>query len=60
MEFIFIFAIVLFKILFINLVKVVEVVWTFWIYAFVDNKVFAVFLVNQRVIAVRAFQRVGL
>ena len=33
---------------------------TFWIYAFVDNKVFAVFLMSQRVIAVRAFEGVGL
>ena len=56
MEFIFVLAIVLFKILFINLVEVVEVVRTFWIHTFVDNKVFAVFLVNQRVIAVRAFR----
>ena len=37
-----------------------EVVRTFWIYAFVDNKVFAVFLMSQRVIAVRAFEGVGL
>ena len=47
MEFIFVLAIVFFKILFINLVKVMEVVRTFWIHAFVYNKVFTVFLVNQ-------------
>ena len=60
MEFIFVLAIVLLKVFFINLVYIVELVWTFWIYAFVDNKVFAVFLMSQRVIAVRAFEGVGL
>ena len=60
MEFIFVLTIILFQILFINLIKVVEVAGTFRIHAFVDNKVFSVFLVNQRVIAVRAFQGVGL
>ena len=47
MEFIFVLAIVLFQVLFINPVKVVEVVRTFRIHAFMDNKVLAVFLVNQ-------------
>lgn len=48
MEFIFVPTIVLFKVIFINLVKVVEVVRTFRIHVFVDKKMFAVFLGNQQ------------
>ena len=60
MEFIFVFSVAAFEIFLINLFEIVKVVRTFGIDAFVDHKVFAVFLVNQRVIAVRAFQGVGL
>ena len=59
-EFIFVFSVAAFEIFLINLFEIVKVVRTFGIDAFVDHKVFAVFLVNQRVIAVRAFQGVGL
>ena len=60
MELILVLAIILFQNLFINFIKVVNVVGAFWIYAFVDNEVFAVFFVNQWVFAVWTFQRVGL
>ena len=59
-EFIFVFSVAAFEIFLINLFEIVKVVRTFGIDAFVDHKVFAVFLVNHRVIAVRAFQGVGL
>lgn len=59
-EFIFVFSVATFEIFLIHLLEIVKVVRTFGIHAFVDHKVFAVFLVNQRVIAVRAFQGVGL
>ena len=42
--------------LFLNLVKVMEVIRAFRINALVNNKVFAIFLVNKRMRAVRASQ----
>ena len=59
MEFVFIFAIVFFQMLFINLLKVMEIVRALGINAFMDNKVFTVFLVNKWMRAVRAFQNRG-
>ena len=56
MEFIFIFAIILFQIVFIHLPQVVEVVGAFGIDAFMDNKVFAVFFGKQSVSTVRTAQ----
>ena len=47
MEFVFIFAIVFFQMLFINLLKVMKIVRTLGVNAFMDNKVFTVFLVNK-------------
>ena len=46
MEFIFIFAIVLVQMLFINLFEVIQIIRTFRIYTFMDDEVFTVFLVN--------------
>ena len=59
MELIFIFAIVLVQMLFINLFKVVQIIRAFGIYTFMDDEVLAVFLVNETVIAMRAFQDSG-
>lgn len=59
MELIFIFAIVLVQMLFINLFKVVQIIRAFRIHAFMDDEVLAVFLVNKTVIAMRAFQNSG-
>ena len=56
MELIFIFAIVLVQMLFINLFEVMQIVRAFRIHAFMDDKVFAVFLVNKAVIAMRALE----
>ena len=56
MEFIFIFAIVLVQMLFINLFEVIQIIRTFRIYTFMDDEVFTVFLVNKAVIAMRALE----
>ena len=48
-ELVFILAIVLIKMLFINLFEIVQIVRAFWINTFMDNKVFSVFLVNKAV-----------
>jgi hypothetical protein len=55
-EFIFIFAIVLVQMLFINLFEVIQIIRTFRIYTFMDDEVFTVFLVNKAVIAMRALE----
>ena len=47
MEFVFIFAIVFFQMLFINLLKVMEIIRALGVNTFMDNKVFTVFLVNK-------------
>ena len=44
---------------FINLFKVVQIIRAFRIHTFMDEEVFAVFLVNETVIAMRAFQDSG-
>ena len=56
MEFIFVFTIILVHVLFINLFKVVQIIRAFRIHTFMDDEVFAVFLVNETMIAMRAFQ----
>jgi hypothetical protein len=58
MEFIFVLAIVFLKIFFIYLFKIIKVVWAFGIDTFVDNEVFAVFLRNKSMVAVRTFEAV--
>ena len=47
MEFVLVFAIVFFQMLFINLLKVMEIIRALGVNTFMDNKVFTVFLVNQ-------------
>ena len=59
MEFIFVFTIILISMFFINLFKVVQIIRAFRIHTFMDEEVFAVFLVNETVIAMRAFQDSG-
>ena len=58
-EFIFIFAMLLSKVLFIHLLKVMEIIGALGVDAFVDNKVFAVFLMDEGMPAVRATQAEG-
>ena len=42
MELIFVFTI--FKVLFINFLKIFDIVWAFWIYTFVNDEVFSILL----------------
>lgn len=60
MQLVIIFAMVFCQIFFINFTEVMKVERTFWVYAFMDNKVFPVFYMSQRVAAVGTFQRVSL
>ena len=53
---VFIFAIVFEEVFLINLFKVMKIVRAFGIDAFVEDKVLAVFLVNEGIAAVRAAQ----
>ena len=57
MEFIFVLAMILFEILFINLLKVMQIVRAFRINAFMYDEMFAIFLVRQVVRTMRAFER---
>ena len=59
MEFIFIFGVILFKVILIYLFEVVEVVRASGIYAFVEDEVFAFFLWDEGIAAVRAAQFQG-
>ena len=59
MELIFVFAIVLIQMFFINLFEVVQIIRAFRIHTFMDDEVFAVFLVNKAVIAMRTLQDGG-
>ena len=59
MQFVFIFTMVLIQMLFINFFKVVQIIRAFRIHTFMDDEVLAVFLVNETVIAMRAFQDSG-
>ena len=56
MEFIFIFAVILFQVFLIHFFKVVEIVGAFRIDTLMDDKVLAVFLWNQSIATVRAAQ----
>ena len=47
MELVFVFSVVLFQILLIHFLQVVEIVRAFGIYAFVQDKVFALFLCGK-------------
>jgi hypothetical protein len=58
MEFIFVLAIVFLKIFFIYFFKIIKVIGTFGIDAFMDNEVLSVFLRNKSVVAVRTFKSV--
>jgi hypothetical protein len=55
-EFIFIFTVILIKMLFINLLEVMKIIRALWIYTFMDDEVFPVFLMNEAVTAMRALQ----
>jgi hypothetical protein len=55
-EFIFIFAVILIKMLFINLLEIMNIIRALWVYTFMDDEVFAVFLMDEAVTAMRAFQ----
>lgn len=50
---IFIFAVVLFEILFIDFFEIVKIIRTFWIYAFMNDEMLPVFLRNESVTAMR-------
>ena len=54
MEFIFVFAIILSKVFLIHFFKIVEIVRTFWIDAFMYAEELAVFFWNEGISAVRA------
>ena len=53
-EFIFVFAVILSEVFFIHFFEVVEIIRAFGIDALMDDKVFAFFLGNQGIAAVRA------
>ena len=59
MELIFIFAVVFFEVVLIDFLKVMKVVWTFGVYAFMDDKVFAAFLGYKCIAAMGAAQLYG-
>ena len=56
MEFVFIFAVVFFEVSSIHLFEVVEIIGAFGVDAFVEDEVFAFFLGDEGVAAVRAAQ----
>ena len=58
-EFIFIFAMLLSKVFFIHLLKVMEVIGALGVGAFVNDKVFPVFLMDKGMPAVRTAQAEG-
>lgn len=53
-ELVFIFAIVLIQVFFINVTKIVKIVRTFGIYTFMDNEIFPVFFRNKGISTVWA------
>jgi hypothetical protein len=55
-EFIFIFAVILIEMLFVNLPEIMKIIGALWIYTFMDDEVFTVFYMSQVVITMRAFQ----
>jgi hypothetical protein len=58
-EFIFIFAVILIKMPFINLPEIMKIIGALWIYAFMYDEVLTVFLMDEAVITVWAFQNSG-
>ena len=56
MQLILVFAVILIQICLVNLLKVVQVVRAFGIHAFMDDEVFAVFFMYQRMGTVGAFE----
>ena len=59
MELIFIFAVVFFEVVLIDFLKVMKVVWTFGVYAFMDGKVLPAFLGYKCIAAMGAAQLHG-
>ncbi len=58
MEFVFILAIILFQMFFIDFLEVMEIVWALGIHALMNDEVLTVFLMDQGMAAVRAAQGV--
>ena len=56
MEFVFVFAIVLIEVSLVNILEVMKVIGTFRVYAFMDDKVPAVFLWNKCIAAMGTAQ----
>ena len=59
MELIFVFAVVFSKVFMTDFFEVVKIIRAFWIYAFMDNEVFAVFLGNKSIAAMGTAQLYG-
>lgn len=60
MQLVFIFAIVLREVYLIDLFEVMQVIWTFRVYAFMDEELFPLFFPCKGMGAVRAPERVRL
>ena len=58
MELVFVFAVRLIKVLFLNLFEVLKVIRAFLVDAFVNGKMLAAFLGNKNMIAIRTAKRV--
>lgn len=58
MELVFVFAVWLIKVLFLNFFEVLKVIGAFLVDAFVNGKMLAVFLGNKNMIAIRTAKRV--
>lgn len=56
MEFVFIFTIVLIQMFVINLFEIVKIIRAFGIYTFMNDEVFAVFLMNKAAGTMRTLQ----
>lgn len=54
MELVFIFTVVLFEVLFIDFFEVVKIIRALWIYAFMNDEMFPVFLRDESVATMRA------
>ena len=54
MELVFVLAVVFFQMFLVNFLQIVKIVRAFGVDTLVYDKVFAVFLMEQRVVAVRA------
>ena len=53
MELVFIFTVVLFEVLFIDFFEVVKIIRALWIYVFMNDEIFPVFLRDESVAAMR-------